>query len=271
MPRDEPRLFSALLRHWRTRRGMSQLDLAIAADVSGRHISFLETGRAQPSREMILTLAAALDVPLRDQNVLLRSAGFASAFGELTFDREMPPALERAIDRMFAQQEPFPMSAATRSYDILKGNRAMTRVLGRFVLDPAAMGNPPNVMRMLFDPRLSRTFVVDWERSARLVLSRLHRDSLSRPGDATLSGLLRALLEYPDVPESFRQPDFSVPSEPTFTVRLRRGDLELAFLTTITVFSAPQDVTLEELFLESYFPIDDATALACERMALAEP
>jgi transcriptional regulator with XRE-family HTH domain len=98
MPRDEPRLSSALLRHWRTRRGMSQLDLALAADVSGRHISFLETGRSKPGRAMILTLAAALDMPLRDRNVLLRSAGFANAFGELTFDVEMPPAIDRAID-----------------------------------------------------------------------------------------------------------------------------------------------------------------------------
>jgi hypothetical protein len=179
----------------------------------------------------------------------------------------MPPAIERAIDRMFAQQEPFPMAAITRSYDVLKANGAMTRVLGRFILDPSAMGTPPNLMRILFDLRLSRTFVVDWERSARGLLSRLHRESLAHPGDGALAALVRGLLEYPEVPESFRHPDFSDPSEPVFTLKVRRDGLELAFLTTITVFSAPQDVTLEELLLESYFPLDEVTTRACERMA----
>jgi transcriptional regulator with XRE-family HTH domain len=274
MARDEPRLFSALLRHWRTRRGMSQLDLALAADVSARHVSFLETGRAQPSREMILALASSLDVSLRDQNVLLQSAGFPGEFGERTLAQGMPPAIQRAIERMFAQQEPFPMMALSRACDVLRANRATTRVLGRFVLDRAAMTDPPNAMRMIFDPRLARPFVVDWERTARSLLSRLHRDSLTGPSDASSSAqgaLVRALLEYPDVPAVFRQPDFGESVEPVFSFRLRRDGLELAFLTTMTAFNAPQDVTLDELLLESYFPLDDATAQACERLAAADP
>jgi transcriptional regulator with XRE-family HTH domain len=267
MRKDEPRLFSALLRHWRSRRGMSQLDLAIAADVSSRHVSFLETGRAQPSREMVLVLGAALDVPLRDQNVLLDSAGFPPAFEEPALDQAMPPAIGQAIDRMLAHHEPFPMAVMTRTYDLLKLNRAGARLLGGMALDASALGAAPNLMRALFDPRVTRPFVVDWERTARLLLSRLHRESLARPSDEPLAALVQALLEYPDVPESFRQPDFTAPSEPTFTLRLRRGDLELAFLTTVTAFSAPQSVTLEELRIESYFPLDDATAAACERSA----
>src|SRR6185436_18225935 len=106
---------------------------------------------------------------------------------------------------------------------------------------------------LLFDPRLARRFVVDWDRVARALLSRLHRESLGRPSDAELSALIRSLFEFPDVPEAWRQPDFSFPSEPSLTLRLRRDDLELAFLTTVTVFNAPQNVTLEELRLESYF------------------
>ena len=246
---------------------MSQLDLAIAADVSSRHVSFLETGRAQPSREMILALASALDVPLRDQNVLLDSAGFPAAFDEPALDRGMPPAIGQAIERMLAHHEPYPMAVMTRTYDLLKTNQSGMRLLGAMVLDPSALGDLPNLMRALFDPRLARPFVVEWERTARVLLSRLHRESLARPSDEPLTSLVRGLLEYPDVPESFRQPDFTAPSEPTFALRLRRGDLELAFLTTVTAFSAPQNVTLEELRIESYFPLDDATARACELLA----
>jgi MmyB-like transcription regulator ligand binding domain len=109
--------------------------------------------------------------------------------------------------------------------------------------------------------------MLDWERVARALLSRLHREALARPSDGDLAALVQALLEYPDVPESFRQPDFSQPSEPTISFRVRAGDHELAFLTTVTVFNAPQNVTLEEVRLESYFPLDDATARACEELA----
>lgn len=267
MRKDEPRLFSALLRHWRTRRGMSQLNLAIGADVSSRHVSFLETGRAQPSREMVLVLAAALDVPLRDQNVLLGSAGFAPAFEEPSLDGGMPPAIVQTIDRMLAHHEPYPLVVMTRTYDVLKANGAAWRVLGRMVLDASALGEPPNLMRALFDPRLARPFVIEWEHSARLLLSRLHRESLARPSDEPLASLVRALLEYPDVPDTLRHPDFATPSEPTFTLRMKRDDVTLAFLTTLTSFSAPQNVTLEELRIESYFPLDEATAKACERLA----
>jgi hypothetical protein len=155
----------------------------------------------------------------------------------------------------------------TRTYDVLNANRAAWRVLGKMILDPSALGDPPNILRALFDPRLARSFIQDWERSARLILSRLHRESLARPADEPRASLIRALLEYPDVPESFRQPDFTVPSDATFTLRMRRGDLDLAFLTTVTVFNAPQNITLEEIKIESYFPLDDATAAACERLA----
>ena len=206
--RDEAGLFPALLRHWRSRRGLSQLDLALAADVSPRHVSFLETGRAQPSREMVLRLGATLDVPLRDQNALLDAAGFAREFAEPSFADGLPDAISRTIDRMLAQQEPFPMVAMNRRYDVLRTNQAAARLLSTMIAQPEAV-----------------------------------------------------------VPESFRQPDFSQPSEPILTIRLRAGDLDLAFLTTVTVFNAPQNVTLEEVRLESYFPLDEATTRACEQLA----
>lgn len=263
MGHEPSRLYLALLKHWRRRRGLSQLDLALAADVSARHISFLETGRAQPSREMILTLASALAVPLRDQNAMLQAAGLPDEFSSAGADAITPP-VERAISRMLLKHEPYPMMLMNRCYDLLRANSGATSVLGRFVAEPAAIRQPLNLCQALFDPRLARPFVVDWERVARQLLSRLHRESLADPGHGPLGALVTTLLAYPGVPTAWRQPDFSQPSEPTLTLRLRRDGLDLAFLTTITVFDAPQNIALQELRIESYFPLDDATARACE-------
>lgn len=261
-------LFSVLLRHWRTRRGLSQLDLALAADVSSRHVSFLETGRARPSREMVLHLGAALGVPLRDQNVMLSAASFRAEFEEPGPDVAFPPAVEQAVERMMRQQEPFPLVVMNRLYDVLRANEGARRMLVRMVAEPAALATEPvNAFRLLFDPRLCRPFIVDWERTARPLVSRLHREALEQPTDEGLAALSRSLFEYPGVPQAWRQPDVSTPSEPTLTLRMRRDDLELSFLTTLTVFNAPQSVALEDLRLESYFPLDDATERACRELA----
>lgn len=265
--REEARLFPALLRHWRTRRGMSQLDLALTADVSAKHVSFLETGRAQPSREMVLGLAAALDVPLRDQNVLLESAGFPPAFAEPRVEEGLPAPIERAIGRMMEKHEPFPMIVVNRRRDVLRMNVAAARFFQRAVLDPSALGSPPNLLRALFDPRLARQYIVDWDVVAPQLLLGIHRDALAHPSDPSLAELVSELLSYPDVPKSFRTPDLATPVEPTLEFRFRRDDLVLSFLTTVTVFHGPRNVTLEELGIESFFPLDDTTARACEALA----
>jgi transcriptional regulator with XRE-family HTH domain len=264
--RRSSNLFPALIRHWRTRRGHSQLDLALAADVSARHISFLETGRAQPSREMILRLSSALSVPLRDQNALLVAAGFPEAFAEPNVEEALAGPMGQVIDRMLAQQEPFPMVVMNRRYDILRVNRGGTALLLAMLAEPAAAESPTNVYRLLFDPRLARPYVVDWERVAKGLLVRLHRESLQRPADVELGGLLRSLFEYPGVPASWQEPDLSAPVDAVLTFRLRREALELAFVSTVTSFSAPQNVTLEELRIETFFPLDEATRRACEHM-----
>jgi hypothetical protein len=230
-------------------------------------VSFLETGRAQPSRDMVLRLGATLGVPLRDQNEMLRAAGLAPAFAEPRLEDGLPPGVAPALERMARQHEPYPLIVFDRHYQLLRANDGATRLFARMIADPTALPERHNVMGALFDPRLVRPFVVDWERAARNVLARLHRETLLRPGDVELMALLRSLFEYPGVPESWRQPDFSIPSDATLTLRLRRDELELAFLTTLTVFNAPQNVTLEELFIESWFPLDEATERACARLA----
>lgn len=261
-------LFPALLRHWRSRRGLSQLDLALAANVSARHVSFLETGRAQPSREMILRLASTLDVPLRDQNELLRAASFEPAFAETA---TLEPAIAAAIERMFALHDPYPITLLDRRYDVVRINEAGLRVLGRFIADPSALSGTLNAFRVLFDPRLGRPFVRDWERTARVLVARLHRDALMNPTRTELGALLQSLFAFPDVPEEWRQADLSVPGEAVFNFHLDRDDLSIGFLTTLTSFSAPQNVTLEELRIESYYPLDDASAATCARLARPAP
>ena len=260
-------LFPALLKYWRNRRGLSQLDLALAAEVSPRHVSFLETGRSRPSQEMILRLGSTLDVPLREQNAMLRAAGLEEAFADPGPETPFAPAVERAIDRMMAQHEPFPLVVFDRKYDIVRLNEGASRLLPLFVADPGALEPPLNAMALLFDPRGARPFVEDWPQTARSMLSRLHREVLASGGDAELGALLNRILELPDVPASWKQPDFGIPSEPTLMVRLHRDPTRVAFLTTVTTFSAPQNVALEELHLESWFPLDEKTAETCTRLA----
>ena len=219
---------------------------------------------------MILALGAALDIPLRDQNVLLQSAGCSAEFAEPAFAEGLPPAIERAIKRMLVQQEPFPMTVVNHRYDILKTNRAAARLMSRFISEPSAVATPANVMHLLFDPRLCRSFVNDWKHVARTLMARIQRECLARPSDGALGKLMESLLAYPDVPQVFRAPDLSAPSEPTLSIRLRRDELSLSFLTTVTVFNAPQNVTLDELKIDSFFPLDEETARTCERWAASD-
>ena len=263
--KDGSNLFPALIKHWRNRRGLSQLDLALTAGVSARHLSFLETGRAHPSRAMILRLATALSVPLRDQNALLVAAGLTEAYAEPGAEAALAGPVHEAVEHMLAHHEPYPMVVMNRLYDILRTNAGAAALLPRVVAEPAALAGRPNALRMLFDPRQGRPFVLEWERVARALLQRLHREVLERANDDALADLLREALAYPGVPLDWQQPDLGAPSEPCLAIRLRTPDLELAFLTTITVFSAPQNLTLDELRIESYWALDDVTRRACER------
>lgn len=267
MSSDAAGLFPALLKHWRKQRGLSQLDLSLNADVSARHISFLETGKAKPSRGMVLRLGAALDVPMRDQNALLRAAGLEEAYAEPSVQALLDSPLGAAVDRMLEHHEPYPMVVLDRGYDVLRANRGAVWMLQRFALDPTALAGPLNAFHLLFDPRLLRPFVKGWPNLARDMLTRLQREALHNPGDEVLARLADGLRAHPDVPEDLMALDLSRPSEPTFSVRLERDDLQVSFFGTVTVFSAPQNITAEELRIESYFPLDDRTRAAFEATA----
>ena len=260
-------IFPALLKYWRNSKGLSQLDLGLAADVSARHISFLETGRAKPSRDMVLTLAATLEVPMREQNTMLSAAGFPPAFEESPLGTGEGSPIDRVINRMLAKHEPYPMVVMDSGYDLINSNQSAQRIIQRFIANPAAITQPLNLYEMLFHPDLARPYVKDWESLGRQLLSRINRESILRPYNNRLSLLLDKLLSFEGVPTEWRVPDFTESSQPFLTLKLQNDDFELNFLTIITTFSAPQNITAEEVLIETLFPVDDATELACQTIS----
>jgi transcriptional regulator with XRE-family HTH domain len=259
--KTQARMLPALLKHFRRARGLSQLDLASAAEVSPRHLSFLETGRAKPSREMVLRIGTTLGLSLRDQNALLAAAGFRETYRE-TQVAEMPEHIKRALDRMMQVHEPFPLVVFDSNYDLRLMNRGAAALLRAFIPNPS---KPINLLELSFDPNGLRPYIENWEQAVPHLLQRLSREHL-QSGRESLAVLLSRLLAYPDVPASVRALDLTSPIEPVFDVRFRFGGQSFGFLTTLTCFNAPQDVTLDELRIESYFPLDEATARLCEQM-----
>ena len=259
--RTEPdRVFAALLKYWRGARGLSQLDLAVAAEVSSRHVSFLETARSQPSVEMVLLLAETLDIPLRDRNELLRAAGFAAHYAEPRLDEALTGVLGTALATMLEHHEPYPLLVIDRLYGIVQTNRAGGRLLAVAGID---VDQPNlNLLKVLFDPAIQAQ-LDNWPEAASGALRRLQRELFHRPQDEAMQTLLGELLSSPGVPDSWRQPDPAAPSEPVITLKARLGGQALNFLTTMTTFNAPLNVTLDELRIESWYPLDDVTARLC--------
>lgn len=276
MPNLEHRagLFPALLKHWRGQRGLSQLDLALAADVSSRHISFLETGRSSPSAEMVLRLATTLGVPLRHVNAMLAAAGYEPAFDEA--DNPLPATVVQALSLLKAHQEPYPLVVIDRTYrirDLNQGALAMLAALLPGQLPPSGLDARAltqldlNLARWTFDPEGAQPHLVNFNEVGRALLWRIQRELLTDPDDGALRILLDQLLAMPTVAADWREVDLAVPSDPALVVHLRRDELDLRFLTMVTAFQAPQNVTVEELRVELWFPYDDKTAESMRKMA----
>jgi len=257
-----------LIRHWRTRRQLSQLDLAGEAGVSSRHVSFIETGRAKPSREMVLQLARALDVPLRDRNDLLTAAGFAPVYRATELDAPALAQARRALDFVLKAQEPYPALVLDRHWNVLKVNEGSARVQAAFLdaNEVSALG-PPNAMRLMFHPSAFRPWIVNWEPTAASLIQWLHRDVASGFADAQTRALLEELLSYPDVPRQWRALDLDASPAPFLPIEFRKDDLTLRYFTTLTTLGTPHDITLQELRVESFFPADEATETASRHLA----
>lgn len=259
------RSFGALLQYWRKARSLSQLALAHEACVSPRHVCFVETGRARPSREMVLQLATALDVPLREQNALLLAAGFAPIYREAPLDSPEVAPVRRALDAILKQQEPFPAVVVDRHWDILQTNAGGARFFSLLLGDPAPAGSP-NVLRLMFDPQGLRPYVTNWDAVAATLVRRAHREAVGGVRDPGLSTLLAEVLAYPDVPARLRAPDLMTPQLPVVPVCFAKGGETFDFFSTITTLGTPQDVTLQELRIECFFPANVATEERARRV-----
>jgi transcriptional regulator with XRE-family HTH domain len=256
--------FGPLLKSWRTTRRVSQLGLALDAGVSARHLSYVETGKARPSRDMVARLADTLELPLRERNSLLVAAGFAPRYSETALVMPALSSVNRAIDLMLRQQEPYPAFVLNRHWDILHANEAARRVTG------VVMGGKGvkhrNMLRQIFDPDDLRPAVANWEEVAGDLIRHLHEAVAANPSDDTLAALLDEALAYPGVPARWRHRDLDDAPAPLLTTVLRRGPDEFRFFSTITSFATPRDVTLEEIRIECCFPDNDATIKACARL-----
>lgn len=244
---------------------MSQLDLSLRADVSSKHISFLETGRSQPGEDMVLRLGAVMDLSLRDRNAMLRAAGFEPFYEEPAFDAWEDAPTRRAITRMMHKHEPFPMFIMNAHYDIVRMNRSASRIFEYTTGEP--LPTHLNALELLLEHEQFRTLVIGWEATAQEMVSRLHQETLRSPQDTKLAGMLAHFTTLPHIPKNWRHPDFSRGRDAAFTLRFRVNDMEVGFLTTLTRFSTPQNIMLEELQIESYFPLDDLTEQLCETLA----
>jgi transcriptional regulator with XRE-family HTH domain len=258
----------ALLREWRAVRRMSQLQLALQADMSARHLSYVETGKARASRETVARLADALHMPLRERNALLLAGGYEPQYAENALAM---PALERmrqAIELIIAHQEPYPAFVLDRHWNVLMANPAAVRI-NRLLM--AGRESPHvNLLHQVFDPQDFRAVIVNWPDVAEKFIRHLHEQLAAVPSDRMAQQLLDEVLRYPDVPARWRFRDLTSEPAPVLTLVFRSSMGELRFFETITTFSMPRDVTLDELRIECAFPADDHTAAVCARLAATE-
>ncbi|MFC0387074.1 helix-turn-helix domain-containing protein [Muricoccus vinaceus] len=246
------------LRAWRQRRRMSQMDLALEAEISTRHLSCLETGRAMPSRGMVLRLAEQLEVPLRERNLWLAAAGYAPAYPERPIgDPAMAPA-RAAVEAVLAAHAPNPALAVDRHWNLVSANATVAALIRG--ADAALLAPPVNVLRLVLHPGGLAPRVGDLGTLKGHLLSRLARQA-TVSGDAALAELLRELRAYPAPPGGAEEPEaLALP------FRLRVGEDEMSFLTTTMVFGTAHEVALSELTVETFFPLDDATREALRRL-----
>jgi len=246
-----------LLRHWRQVRGRSQFDLSNETGVSQRHISFIESGRSAPSRQKLMEIAQALDVPLRDRNALLLAAGYAPIYSEGAWDAEEMQSVTNALHRMLRQHEPFPALVMDRYWNVLIKNDSARRFFNCFI-DMDARQGPRNMLHLIFDPKGLRPFVANWEVTAKSLIERVNRESVGRVVDIKTKQLLAELLAYPDVRSEWKAPKTAnvMPLVPLGFVKDGRV---LNYFSMISTVGTPQTVAAQELRIECMFPADDET------------
>jgi transcriptional regulator with XRE-family HTH domain len=258
--------FSSLLKHWRNVRRLTQIELAGDANVSARHVCFLETGRAQPSREMVQLLGSALDLPLEERNALHVAAGFVPPYGDAGLAADNLQHVRQAFDFILRQHEPYPGIVIDGRWDVRIRNQASARLFRPFreAYDMEAR-LADNAMHVVFHPKGLRQFIVNWNEFAGQMIQILHREVAQ--GSAVAARLLDEIMTYPGLPAEWRLPRNPAGSSPVLTMQLRKGDFRLAFFSTFTTLAMPTDAALQKLKIECFYPADSATAAQARELA----
>jgi transcriptional regulator with XRE-family HTH domain len=259
--------FSSLLKHWRAIRRLTQIELAGDANVSARHLCFLETGRAQPSREMVQLLGSALDLPLEECNALHVAAGFVPPYGDRGLAAENLQPVRQALDFILRQQEPYPGIVIDGRWDVRIRNQASRRLFKAFHQSYEMEADiAENAMHVVFHPKGLRQFMTNWDEFAGQMIQILHREVAQ--GGRVAAQLLDEIMVYPGLPAEWRLPRNPAGSSPVMTMQLRKGDFRLAFFSTFTTLAMPTDAALQKLKIECFYPADSATAEKARELAL---
>ena len=259
--------FGLVLRSWRHHRRLSQLDLATQSGISQRHISFLETGRSNPSRPMVLALSESLDIPLRERNALLHSAGFSACYAEQPLDEAAMAVFHSALKATLEHHEPYPALVLDGRWNMVMANEAAMRFFAIFI-DPATalaqMGSPTEfqIVRLCLSDLGLKPYIANWQELTSTFLQRARRALVVNPNDLLLPVLIDEIQSHPDAPRQWRTPDWSTPPAPAINMVLEKDGTRYALFTMLAHFGAPQHVTIEELTVESFYPADEATRAA---------
>jgi len=251
-----------LLRYWRSARGKSQLDVSLDTGISQRHISFIESGRSAPSRQILNDIAQALDVPFRERNTLLQAAGYAATYSDSPLEAAEMQGIYKALQRVLSQHAPFPAIVMDRYWNILLANDDTPRFFGCFI-DMSLHPKPRNMLHLIFDPNGMRPFVANWAKTAQSLIQRVNRESVGRVIDEKTSELLRALCAYPDVKPEWLAANYAdtAPRLPVIPLSFIKDGRVMNYFSMVTTVGTPQTISAQELRIECMFPSDDATEM----------
>jgi len=246
-----------LLRDWRKKYGRSQLELSLDVGVSQRHISFIESGRSAPSRAMLMALAQSLNIPLRDRNNLFLAAGFAPIYADPAWNAAEMRIVNRALERMLKQHEPYPAVVLDRYWNVLVSNEFAPLFFGSFI-DLSKRESPRNLLHLIFDPDGMRPFIDNWEAVARGLFARISREAVGGMIDEKTRSLMNELLSYPDVNMDWNTANFPGTS-PVIPIGFVKDGKLLNYFSMVSTVGTPQAISAQELRVECMFPADDAT------------
>ena len=257
--------FGSLLKDWRQHRRMSQLSLSVHSGISQRHISFLETGRSNPSRGMVLALSDSLDIPLRERNTLLQSAGYSAVYSEESLTNAANAVFREALQATLDHQEPFPAMVLDGRWNLVMANHGALNFFNEFLDISTALAELDasdfQIVRLCLTDAGLKPYISNWQELVYAFLQRLRRALLVNPRDQRLPRLIEQIVSHPDAPDTWQEPDWASPPAPAINLVMEKNGARYTLFTMLAHFGSAQHVTLEELSVELFYPADEETRL----------